>query len=114
MRIAALMACFNRRELTLRCLSSVHQGAAGHDVTVYLLDDASTDGTAAAVRDAFPGTVIIAGDGKHFWNGGMYRAWETARASRYDAYLLLNDDVEFDADFLARMTAPPAPRQAGL
>ena len=50
MRIAVLMACFNRREKTLACLAALKANAlsSDHSVHVILADDGSTDGTAAA------------------------------------------------------------------
>ena len=53
LRIAAVMAVHNRRDLTLACLDSLRaQQLAGGTLDVFVLDDASTDGTAAAVSRA--------------------------------------------------------------
>ncbi|MBU2135728.1 MAG: glycosyltransferase [Alphaproteobacteria bacterium] len=54
-RIAVVMACYNRRDTTLRCLRSLFaQLEPTVSLDVYLLDDASSDGTGAAVRAEFP------------------------------------------------------------
>ena len=45
---------------------------------------------------------VIDGDGSLFWNGGMATAWRSARHTRPDAYLWLNDDVVLRPDALAR------------
>ena len=50
----------NSRELLLACLDSVHQSAAaGVTIEVVVLDNASADNSAAAVRERFPGVHVI-------------------------------------------------------
>lgn len=91
------MACYNRRETTLRCLRSLKsQDATGVDLSVYLLDDASPDGTAEAVAQEFPEVTIVKGTGSLFWGGGMRAAMLEASKSAFDFMLWLNDDVNLD------------------
>ena len=100
------MACFNRRETTLRCLSALMRQASGDvNLVVHLLDDASPDGTAEAVADAFPEVVVLAGDGHCFWGGGMARAMQSAMRQPFDFMLWLNDDVVLDTDAIPRLLA---------
>jgi GT2 family glycosyltransferase len=60
---------------------------------VYLVDDASSDGTALAVQKSFPMVKIIHGSGNLFWNRGMHLAWNCAKNDDYSHYIWLNDDV---------------------
>ncbi len=62
---------------------------------MFLLDDASPDGTAAAVRERFPQVHVLDGTGNLWWVRGMDVAYKAALASgtKWDAYLLYNDDV---------------------
>ncbi len=93
-RVAVVMTCHNRRELTLRCLRSVRAQAGGPWVLeLYLTDDGSTDGTGEAVGEAWPGATIVPGNGSLFWNGGMRAAWMEAVATDPDYYWLVNDDT---------------------
>ena len=92
MNLAVLLACHNRKEKTLHCLTSL--SLVIPTCEVYLVDDASTDGTTEAVREQFLNTHIIQGDGNLFWSRGMYMAWKEAMKGDYDYYLWLNDDVE--------------------
>ena len=71
-KIAAILTCFNRREKTVKCLDSLfraeNQYNLSHDseelcISVYLTDDACTDGTADAVR------VVCKGKELHILNG---------------------------------------------
>lgn len=86
MRIAALLTCFNRKEKTLQCLKSLFQVLPG--CIVFLVDDASTDGTSDAVKQLFPEVHIIRGDGNLFWSRGMFTAWKEAVKGNYN-YLLV-------------------------
>jgi len=103
--IGTCLACFNRRERTLRCLETLEKLALPHGVQlkIYLVDDNSPDGTGGAVRQRFPEVEILAGDGHLFWGGGMRLAYGTAMAHGHDFYLWLNDDEELSADLIARL-----------
>ena len=106
-RIAALLTCHNRRELTLRCLTSLADAAkmsAGHvELETYLVDDGCTDGTGGAVRRQFPDVHVIVGTGDLYWCGGMRLAWKRAAENEYDGYLWLNDDVTLDSNALDKL-----------
>lgn len=103
MHIAALLTSHNRRTKTLVCLQSLL--AFAPEVDVYLTDDGCTDGTAVAVREAYPQIHIVPGDGNLYWNRGMHRAWTEALRGDYDYYLWLNDDVVLYPHFLQSLLA---------
>lgn len=102
MRVAVLITCFNRKATTLRGLSALRaslDNVPGVTYSIFLVDDASTDGTGQAVSSEHPDVNVIQGTGSLFWNGGMCHAYEAARASGpFDAYLLFNDDVATEAE----------------
>lgn len=106
-RVAVLVTCHNRKDLTLRCLEGLAAQAHFRPADLFLVDDGSRDGTGDAVLAAMPQAQVIRGDGSLFWNGGMRLAWETARRSgeAFDFYLWLNDDVELASDALATLVA---------
>lgn len=100
--IAVILTCFNRKEKTLLCLRGLYEAQKAYSqahlsLGIYLTDDGCTDGTAQAVRDAFPDKdiTILQGDGNLYWAGGMRFAWREAlkRKNHWDFYLLLNDDT---------------------
>ena len=92
-RVTVLMATFNRRQHTLRCLESLLQRNHQVALRVVLVDDCSSDGTAAAVRVAFPGVTVVNGSGELYWAGGMRVAFEQTKDKPYEYLLWLNDDV---------------------
>lgn len=106
-RIAALLTCHNRRETTLRSLRHlVAQDIPQHTrLSVLLVDDGSSDGTAAAVAGEFPQVRLLKGDGSLYWGGGMRRAFAEALAEDYDYYLWLNDDTSLDRGAIAGLMA---------
>lgn len=106
-RIAVLVASFNRAQTTVAGLASLFQAAAEQSLAtleVFLLDDASPDGTGEIVKRKFPMIHVLEGTGNLFWNRGMCRAYcEAKRRGPFDAYLLYNDDVLLRRDALYRM-----------
>lgn len=106
-RIAVLMTCHNRKELTLRCLRSLQEQPLFEQNHLFLVDDGCTDGTGDAVRALLPDAKVVQGSGDLFWNGGMNLAWDTARRAGVDFehYLWLNDDVILAAGAIERLVA---------
>jgi GT2 family glycosyltransferase len=106
MRIAGLVACYNRVALTLRCLTSLFEAFEHQDATLelFLVDDGSPDKTGEIVKQRFPQVHVITGTGSLYWNPAMCWAYAAARAAGpFDAYLLFNDDVELLPDSVGKM-----------
>lgn len=105
-KVAVLLTCYNRKDKTLACLFSFFRAVfpRGYHFDIFLTDDGSTDGTKQSVSETFPSVIIINGGGNLFWAGGMRLAWTTALSyDNYDAFLLLNDDVELNKDFITNL-----------
>lgn len=94
-KVIAVLTCFNRKHLTLDCLAALAVSArrAEIDLEVILVDDASTDGTAAAVTAQFPWVEIVEGSGDLFWSRGMHIGFARALQRPADHYLWINDDT---------------------
>ncbi|MDB5287254.1 MAG: glycosyltransferase family 2 protein [Mucilaginibacter sp.] len=106
--VAVLLTCYNRKYKTLTFLHSLIDqfGFKRLQADIYLLDDGSTDGTAAAVKKEFPFVNIINGTGSLFWAGGMLTIWKYAITQKvYDLFLLFNDDVILLEDSVERLMA---------
>ena len=103
-QVAVLMACHNRRVGTLKCLAALSkQQDANAELLLYLTDDGSTDGTATAVAETWPGAHILHGDGSLYWAASMALAERAAWWSEPDYLLWLNDDSALAEGGLARL-----------
>lgn len=73
------------------------------DMTLVLVDDGSTDGTADMVKEKMPNTVILTGDGNLWWGGALHMAykWLCDHAADDDIVMFANDDTQFQNDYLA-------------
>ena len=95
MKLAILMTCYNRRAKTLACLEALYQQKlpSETEMSVFLVDDGSTDETGKEVRTEYPNVHVLQGTGHLYWNGGMRLAFSEAVKYDYDYYLWLNDDT---------------------
>lgn len=104
MPLHVLIACRNRRDLTVRAITTFAAAAtaAGANADFTVFDDGSTDGTAEALAALDLPVARIAGDGSAFWSRSMAEAeGHVLQAYGDDGYVVwLNDDVELDGDFL--------------
>jgi GT2 family glycosyltransferase len=96
-KTAVILTTYNRKSITLRCLDKLYELNKNFDV--YLVDDASSDDTAIAVKAKFPTVNLIKGNGYLFWNRGMHLAWDVAKKNKYNYYMWLNDDVLLSHSF---------------
>lgn len=109
MRLCVLCASFNRSRTTVEGLAALSDAlnlVPGLEYSIYLLDDASTDGTAEAVGRMLPWVHIVQGTGALYWNRGMIAAFAAAQSvSHWDAYLLFNDDTRVIASSVVDLFA---------
>ena len=102
-KIAVIMTCFNRKEMTLRCLRQLTNQTTTDELEFYICDDASTDGTYEAISNEYPDVHLIKSKGNLYWSKGMYAAMKMAVDSQHDYYLMVNDDVDFLPDAIVNM-----------
>jgi len=100
--IVTIITCHNRKEKTVSCLTNLmNQNVIDDiDLSIYLVDDGSTDGTGDVVKRKFPQVTVLQSDGLLYWNGGMRLAYSEAMKDDYDYYLWLNDDTFLYSDAL--------------
>lgn len=99
--LSVVIPTHNTRELILRCLESLGDGGV-EPVDLVVVDDASTDGTADAIRSSHPGAVVIETDD----NVGFGAAANLGAAKTFgEIVLVLNSDTEVLEGSLAALVA---------
>lgn len=88
--LSAIVVSYNTRDLTLHCLRVLQAELRGLDAEIWVVDNASSDGSAAAIRAAFPGVRLL----EQGQNTGFGRANNAAmERARGRVFLLLNSDA---------------------
>lgn len=101
MKIAIIIPVHNRKNITLRCLERLlNLRLIGVTLQIVIIDDGSTDGTKIAIEEAFPNTIVLEGDGNLWWSGSVNMGILYALNNNYDYVLTLNDDIDFENNFL--------------
>ena len=110
--LSIIIVNWNTRDLLIQCLDSVYSTVQGLESEVWVVDNASTDGSAALVRDAFPEVRLI----ENAQNLGFARANNQALEKCTGRYaLLLNSDAFLGAGAAAALIkALEADPRAGI
>jgi N-acetylglucosaminyl-diphospho-decaprenol L-rhamnosyltransferase len=87
---SVVIVCMNNKKYLEPCLSSLYAARPSHRFQVVVIDNGSTDGTQAALREKYPAVHLIQND----HNVGLSRASNQGiQATRGRYVLLLNDDT---------------------
>lgn len=96
MKTAIVILNWNGQKLLEKFLPSI-VNFSSNEATIYVADNASTDGSIKYIKEFFPTIVIV----KNTINGGYAKGYNDAlRAIDADIYCLLNSDVEVTKDWL--------------
>lgn len=88
-QVSVIVISYNTREMTLECLQSLRDETRA-DLEVIVVDNASTDGSAEAIAEAFPEMRLMAEQDNHGFAGANNLAAKQARGTYI---LLLNPDT---------------------
>ncbi len=100
--VSLVIPTYNGAHLLAPCLDSVARQTRRPDETI-IVDDASTDGTAALLSEHYPWVRLLRLDTNRGFVGAVNHGIETAAG---DIIALLNNDTEADPDWLAALVAP--------
>lgn len=100
--VSVIVVTWNTREMTLECLKRLRQAVEGLDAEVFVVDNASSDGTAEAIRAEHPEVKLLVMEKNLGFAGGNNAALACA-AGRY--VLLLNSDAMVEPDAVREMLA---------
>src|SRR5262249_27111056 len=87
--VSFIIVSWNAKDYLLKCLASLRATGRGYSSEIFVVDNASTDGSQEAVRQQFPEVILIENSG----NVGFARANNVALAQAKGRYFcLLNSD----------------------
>ncbi len=99
--VSVSIVTYNSADVIGRLLSGLFEKTAGTDVAVFVVDNGSTDGTAALVREQYPQVTVIEQDNRGF--GGGHNAVLSQLHSEYHA--MINPDITLNEDVLSELAA---------
>lgn len=107
MDVAIIIVSWNVRALLADCLRSVYADleASGLEGQVWVVDNASTDGSIGMVRDAFPQAHLIANHENCGFGAANNQGMVAAAAAQPRYFLLLNPDTIVQPGAIRRMAA---------
>src|SRR6516162_5188147 len=114
-RVIAVVVTYNRRDLLLEALAAVHAQTRAPDAVI-VVDNASADGTAEAVRTKFPAVHLAQLTRNSGGAGGFAYGMALALADHADLIWVMDDDTMPEPAALAALLAArdrhPAPPPA--
>src|SRR3546814_2399162 len=100
-----ILPVHNRAETTSLFLDAL-QRQTFQDFLLVLVDDGCTDETVSVAREKIPSDrlIVLQGDGQLWWAGALDLAYYSliGKLADIDVILIINDDVTFAEDFLAK------------
>lgn len=103
-RVAIVVLTWNGREDLLECLHSVGR-LDYRNVETVVVDNASTDGTAGAVRARFPSATVVSNRANLGYAGGNNAGMRFCADRGAEFYFLLNNDIVLDPGCLRELVA---------
>ncbi|MDP1884136.1 MAG: glycosyltransferase family 2 protein [Candidatus Moranbacteria bacterium] len=101
-KISIIILDYNGGDLLRNCLESVSRVDYGN-LSVIVVDNASTDGSLEMSKVVFPEAVVIRNEKNLGFAGGNNVGIKYALENKADYVLLLNQDTEVEPDFLKKL-----------
>jgi hypothetical protein len=102
-RIAVVICNWNKKDYVIQCVESVLRSDT-EDVDIYVVDNASTDGSVPALRERFGNRITVLGNPENRGGaGGFNEGIRYAFQKGYPYIHLLDNDVVLDRDAIGRL-----------
>ncbi|HLN53766.1 MAG TPA: glycosyltransferase family 2 protein [Lentimicrobium sp.] len=105
--LAILIPVYNALPHTIKCLTllnSMIKLSAESEIQTIIIDDGSSDGTEKWIRENFPKTTILKGEGNLWWSGGINVGIKYAlRRCRAEYILWWNNDIIPESDYFQNL-----------
>lgn len=101
-KIYILLPVHNRKEVTIKFVACLN-AQIYKNYHLILIDDGSKDGTEEMVRNNIASLTVLKGKGNWWWTGCLQQGYKWIREHSVplsDVVLIINDDTEFEVDFL--------------
>lgn len=98
-RVIIVVPIHNGADETLELLQSIVDSETP-ELEIIVVDDGSTDGSAAVIVEHFPSVTILTGDGGLWWAGATNLGVREALRRRAEYVLTMNNDNVVDRGFL--------------
>src|SRR5262249_8798006 len=103
-KVAVVIAVHNGLGFTRRCLAAL-KAQTGREFGIIVVDDGSTDGTSAFLREAHPEVTVLSGGGNLWCSGATNAACRHAIEQGADVLILCNNDnVQCSPDLVRRLS----------
>lgn len=102
-KVLVVVVTWNAMRWIDRCLGSVADCGANADVMV--VDNSSTDGTQARIRERFPRVMLVESGGNLGFGAANNIGFRYALEHRYDYVYLMNQDAWMEKNCLSRLLA---------
>jgi GT2 family glycosyltransferase len=104
MKFHIIIPTYNNKEDTLKCLKLLSLQSF-QNIFIYVVDTNSQDGTVDSVLNQFPATILIKESDDLWWTGAVNAGLREAlaQAKKSDYILTLNNDVDFNRDYLENL-----------
>ncbi len=102
--IAVVVCNYNKKEYVLRCVSSILSQTVIDDIDVFVVDNASTDGSSDALREEFGERIFVIDNPVNNGGSGGFNAGMRHALSRPYRYIVLADnDIRMDEAAIERL-----------
>lgn len=109
LHIAILIPIHNGLAFTGKCLENItanlnHPHLNSNDFSVIVIDDGSTDGSSQWIKNNYPQTVVLTGDGSLWWSGAINKGIQYALNQAATTHILMwNNDILIKNDYLLNL-----------
>ena len=100
--VAALVLNYNGKDITLQAIASLLEMTYPNFDVIHV-DNGSTDGSAEAVAEAFPGVRTVRAQENRGPTSGLNLGLRAGLEAGYDYLLSLNNDIEVDSEMLSEL-----------
>lgn len=97
--VAYIVVCWNNKDIIDECIESIYKQTV-EDKEIYIIDNASSDGSATHIRNKYPEIHLIASDANNgFARGNNILIQEGLKNKLITHFVLVNSDAILDAQW---------------